>query len=170
MRVLLAVILCFSMVAPIHADEPSPGYASMKLLFCAYGSIGSQPVPPPPGFENQFAVAVVEVNSSRAVPNAPLPKVTLLYGRGKPIGTKRVISVEVFDEPFVPGEGNMAFYLNTNPRGHTHRWGGTLPAGMVHLRVRVALPAQAFVPIPKSCRVRIGPYVIEGPVDGSWPT
>jgi hypothetical protein len=158
------------MVAPVHADEPLPGYAWLKLLFCAYGSVGMQPYPLPPNYENQFAVAVVEVNNSRPVPNAPLPEVTLLYEKGKSIGTKRVVSVDVFDEPFVAGEGDMAFYLNTDRRGHTHRWDRTLPGGMVHLRVRVALPTQSFLPVPKSCRVRIGPYVIEGPIDGSWAT
>ena len=167
MRVLLACLLCLSMVAPVHADEPLPGYASMKLFFCAFGSANFVA----PGVNNEFAVAVVEVDNSRPVPNAPLPEVTLLYGGAKSIGTKRVVSVEVFDEPFVPGEGDMAFYLNTDPRGHTHRWDGTLPAGMVHLRVRAALQTQSLLEsMPKSCRVTIGPYMIEGAVDGIWAT
>jgi hypothetical protein len=170
MRVLFAGLLCLITAAPVAADEPLPGYASLKLLYCAFGSIGLQPVPPPPGFENQFAVAVVEVNNSRKVPNAPLPYVTLLDQRGKAIGTKRVISVEVFDEPFIPGEGNGAFYLNTDPRGHTQTWDGTLPTGMIRLRIRVALATQSFVSMPRSCRVTVGPYSVEAPADGSWAT
>lgn len=170
MRVLLAALLCFIAVAPVAADQPLPGYAWMKLLFCAYGSVGAQPLHPPPGYENQFAEAVVELNNTRRVPNAPAPNVTLLYPSGKSITTKRVISVEVFDEPYVPGEGDMAFYLNTDSRGHTHNWDGTLTTGMVHLRVRVALSTRSWVPMPTSCKVTIGPYKIEGPVDGSWAT
>lgn len=166
MRVLLAGLLCLVIVPPVHANEPLAGYASMKLLFCASGSgniVG-------PGLDSEFAVAVVEVNNSRLLPNAPLPEVTLLYEGGKTIGTKRVVSVDVFDEPFVPGESDFAFYLNTDQRGHTHRWDGTLPLGMVHLRVRVALQTQSLESMPKSCRVRIGPSMIEGPAEGIWAT
>jgi hypothetical protein len=170
MRLFIALLLCLSTAAPANAEQPLPGYAWMKLFFCAYGSVGWQPIHPPPGFENEFAVAVVEVNNERALPNAPAPDVTLLYQDGKTIGTKRVVSVEVFDEPFVPGEGSMGFYLATRRGGHTHPWNGTLPTGMVHLRVRVALAAQNGVPPPQLCRVRLGPYTVEGPWDGIWAT
>ena len=153
-------------VAPAAADEPLPAYASMKLLFCAYG--GVRGITSLAESEDQFATAVVEVNNGRKVPNAPLPKITLLGDQGKFFDTIRVISVEVFDEPFEPGEGNGGFYLSSDPRGHTHAWDGTLPTGMVHLRVHVALPPQSRLPIMKSCRVSLGPYAVEGPVDEVW--
>lgn len=65
-------------------------------------------------------------------------------------------------------EGYGAFYLNTDPRGHTATWDGTLPAGMVHLRVRVALAMQSGLGMPRACRVTIGRYKVEGPVDERW--
>lgn len=170
-QLLIALVFTIMSTGAIAADEPLPGYASMKLLFCAYGGIGAQPSPMPANFENQFAVAVVELNSSREVSQAPLPTLSLLYGERAALTTKRVISVEQFDEPYVRGEGNMAFYLNSNLRGHTVPWNRTIPGGMIHLRVRVALATQQdSVLIPRACRVTLGPYSVQGPVDGSWPT
>ena len=171
MRLLLGVLLCLSAFQPVAADESSPARVSMKLLFCANGSIGIEPsMQAQPGFESQLAVAVVEVNTSQKAIHSSLPQVTLLYDKEQSASTKRVISAEVFDEPFVAGETNMAFYLNTDRRGHTHPWDETLPIGMVHLRVRVALAMQSSLPMPKACRVKIGPYMVEGPIDGTWPT
>jgi hypothetical protein len=144
----------------------------MKLFFCAYGSIGVKPRPLPPGFETQFAVAVIEINGSFVdMTNAPAPDIMLFDQAGKVTKTKRVISVEVFDEPYVAGEGNFAYYLNTDPRGRTRSWNGTLPGGMIHLRVRVALATQDYLrAVPGRCSVTLGPYKGEGQVDGEWPT
>lgn len=60
-RAAIAVLLFLISFVPARADEPLPGFATMKLLFCASGSVGLQPVPAPRGFENQFADAVVDV-------------------------------------------------------------------------------------------------------------
>src|SRR5579872_6621148 len=119
---LIATLLLVAESSAAKAERLSSSLAYMKLLFCAYGSIGQQPQPLPPGFENQFAVAVVEVNSSYDFEKAPLPTITLIDPRGIRTMSKRVISVEVFDEPYELHEGNVAFYLNTDPRGHTHKW------------------------------------------------
>ncbi len=141
------------------------------MLFCAYGPIGQQPIHPPPEFESQFAVPVFEVNSSLDMKNAPLPSITLFDEAGKATKTKRVILAEVFDEPHIAGNGNFAFYLDSNPRGRTRRWNGTLPGGVIHLRVRVALATRDFPnALSGLCRVRVGAYQVDGPVDGSWPT
>jgi hypothetical protein len=169
LRILLAALLLLTTATARGADELKPGYATMKLLFCAYGSIGLRPLHPPPGFETQFAVAVIEVNSSFDMPNAPEPDIMLFDQAGKPTKTNRVISVEVFDEPYVAGDGNFAYYLDTNPRGRTRSWNRTLPGGMIHLRVHVALATQDFLDFVR-CRVTVGPYKVEGPVDGTWPT
>ncbi|MBV9148944.1 MAG: hypothetical protein JO024_03700 [Candidatus Eremiobacteraeota bacterium] len=168
----LATLLLLASATARAANQPPPGYAYMKLFYCAYGGIGFQPLHPPLGFENEFAVAVIEVNSSIEVKDAPAPDVTLFDGTGKSTKTKRLASVEVFDEPYVAGEGDGAYYLNTDPRGRTHAWNRTIPTGMIHLRVRVALPTQdnTALPVQARCRVTIGPYSVEGPTDGEWPT
>lgn len=42
------------------------------------------------------------------------------------------------------------------------------PAGRIRLRVRVALVAEPLAPV--QFRLTVGSHVIEGPVNGSWPT
>ena len=169
LRILLPVLLLLTTTTARGADQLKSGYATMKLLFCAFGSVGLLPAHPPPGFETQFATAVVAVNSSFDMPNAPAPQILLFDKAGKATKTKRVISVEVFDEPYIAGESNDAYYLNTDPRGRTRSWSGTLPGGMIHLRARVALATQNLLNFAR-CRVTIGPYEAEGPVDSNWGT
>ena len=89
------------------------------------------------------------------------------YWAGRATKLKRVVEIDVFEEHRVATEGLFAYYLNTtsNP---TRPWDGTLPAGRIRLRVRVALVA---VPVdPVRFKLTIGRYVIEGLVDGSWAT
>jgi hypothetical protein len=52
---------------------------------------------------------------------------------------KRVVTVEIFDETRIATEGTFAFYLNTASYSGTRPWNGTLPAGRIQLRIRVAL-------------------------------
>ena len=166
---MLALTLFLAALGTAPTDQATLRYPSIKLLFCAFGSIGLQPVPPPPGFENEFAEAVVEINNDGKVVNAPLPYVTLYAEHGKVWQTKRVVSVEVFDEPWVRGEGDVGFYMGT--RGNTHAWDRVLLGGMIRLRVRVALNTQQWLrPMPNRCKVTFGPDMVEGPVDGEWPT
>ena len=66
------------------------------------------------------------------------------------------------------GEGSFAYYLNP---GGTQPLSGTLRAGRMRLRVRVALVEEPRAPVfPMTFRLTIGSHVIEGPVDGVWPT
>jgi hypothetical protein len=172
---LSAIVSFFVASARSDAAEQPLRIAQMKLLYCSFGSIGLQPNPLPSGFENQFAVAVVEVNSYADIPNAPPPTITLFDEEGKSTKTKRVISVSVFDEPYIEHEGNAAFWLGTARNSRTHLWDGTLPAGMIHLRVRVALATQEMPHVGPGasggrCTVTIGGDSVEGPVDSSWPT
>jgi hypothetical protein len=148
-------------VQPAEADE------NAKSLFCAFGGVGLVPIQRPPGFESEFAVAVVEINSPRKTTHAAVSDFVLFDQAGRATKIKRVVSVEVFDETRVASEGLFAYYLNTTSNA-THPWDGTLPAGRIRLRVRVALVGVPVAPI--RFKLMIGRYVIEGPVDGSWPT
>ena len=166
--VLLAAVAPLFLLVPARA---AGAVVAVKLLFCAYGSVGLEPVPKPAGFEDQFAVAVIEVNSTAETIAASKPSIELIGSAGNTVRTKRVISVETFDEPYVSGEGNFAYYLNTATQSRSRAWDGTLPGGMIHLRVRVALDADKLPDaIPGRCRVRLGNATVEGPIDGIWPT
>lgn len=160
--VLSACVIKPAAVQPAEADE------NAKPLFCAYGSVSVIPVSPPPGFESQFAVAVVEINSSKENANVTVSDFALFDQRGTAIKANRVISVEEFDEPNNPNVGTWAYYLNTAKNGHTRLWNGVLPTGRIRLRIRVAFAEPPKAPV--RFRLSVGREVIEGPVDGSWPT
>jgi hypothetical protein len=152
-------------------QEGRPGNAT--ALFCAYGSVGFIPVPRPAGFESEFAVAVVEIRSPVAIAKVPISDFELFDRQGKATPLKRVTDADVFEaEPFTRARagnlGSVAYYLNPGPGGGTHAWDGTLPAGTIRLRIRVAL--QGVPNLPDRFRIQVGTYVIEGRVDASWPT
>jgi hypothetical protein len=123
------------------------------------------PDPPPPGFESQFAVVVLEIESPRNIPNVAVSDFALLDGAGKATNAKRIIEVEEFRRPRVATEGSMAYYLNP---GGTRPWNGTLPAGRIRLRVQVALVAEPTAAV--SYKLTLGQYAIGGPCDAEWPT
>jgi hypothetical protein len=146
---------------------------SARVLFCEFGSVGFIPVPRPAGFESEFAVTVVEIRSAAAMTNVPVSEFVLLERHGGTTAMKRVAQVEVFEpEPFIyvsgGAPGKSAYYLNPGPGDGTHPWDGTLPAGKIRLRIRVALKSAPLE--PDRFRLRLGPHLIEGPVDGAWPT
>jgi hypothetical protein len=155
----------------IAVQEQVQGTAT--VLFCAFGSVGLVPVPRPAGFESEFAVAVVGIKSSSSLSNVPVSDFVLLGQHGETTAMKRVVQIDVFEPgPFLyvrPGApAKFGYYLNPGPGNGTHAWDGTLPAGKIRLRIRVALNS---VPLePERFRLRLGPYLIEGPVDGAWPT
>ena len=158
----LAVVLAgVSLSSTSAAITQSAG----KSLFCAHGSIGMRPNPLPPGYETQFAVAVVEIQSAMEVPNVGVTEFSLFNNDGKETKLKRVMEVEEFSRTPVADEGRFAYYLN---RGGTRPWDGKLPARTVPLRVRVALLETPMQPV--RFRLVIGTNVIEGKVDGRWPT
>jgi hypothetical protein len=163
---LLALSACTIKPAAV---QPAEAEENAKSLFCAFGSVGGLvPIQRPPGFESEFAVAVVEINSLRKTTHVAVSDFVLFDQAGKATKLKRVVNVEVFDEPRVATEGLFAYYLNTTSASATHPWDGTLPAGRIRLRVRVALVE--FPVAPVRFKLTIERYVIEGPVDGSWPT
>lgn len=119
-----------------------------------------------PGEDNESALAVVEIDSHRIITNATVSDFRLWDRAGKEQNLTHAVSVEVFNRVHVPSEGSATYYLN---RGGTTPWDGTLPARAIRLRVRSgfsANPAEDFMRF----RIKIGPYVIEGPVEGTWPS
>jgi crossover junction endodeoxyribonuclease RusA len=71
--VLLVVLASAGLSSTSAALTQSAG----KSLFCAHGSIGMRPSPLPPGFETQFAVAVVEIQSAMEVSNVDVTEFSL---------------------------------------------------------------------------------------------
>ena len=154
-----------ALAAPPAADSIAVHSVTIKKLYCAFGGVSLIPVPTPPDFEAQFAVVVLEVDSVIATPHVAVTDFALTDGAGKTTRLKRVVSVEVFARPRVATEGIAAYYLNP---GGTHPWNGTLPAGKICLRIRVALPqdpgnAAAFM-------IKIDGQAVAGSVDCCWPT
>jgi hypothetical protein len=152
---------------PVRA-ETAANTADAKVLFCAYWTPGVTPRPLPVGFESQFALAVVEINNLTATPKASVSDFALVGEKGIVASLKRVINVEDFDEPRGASEDIVPYYMHTSPIGGTRPWNGTLPAGMIRLRVRVALADDPIGPL--RCRLTVGPYVIEGPITTTWAT
>jgi hypothetical protein len=150
--------------------EKAEAAANAKSLFCAFGGVGITPIPRPPGFESEFAVAVVEINSSRQTANVAVSDFVLFDQDGRAATKlKRVVKVEEFDAlPHPAIDGLFAYYLDTASSAN-HPWNGTLPAGRIRLRIRVALVDAPIAP-PVRFKLMIGGHVIEGPVDGDWPT
>lgn len=138
---------------------------SAKSLFCAYGGIGTAPNPLPVGYETQFAVAVVEIDSPRETSKNAVTDFVLYDQGGAATRFKRIVEAEIFDRPRVASEGEFAYYVNP---GGTRPFSGTLPVGRIRIRVRVALERAPVAPV--RFRIVIGPHAVEGLVDGSWPT
>lgn len=155
---------CWAM--PFIALEPTASDTSVKPLYCAFGGIGITPIHPPQGFESEFAVAVVEINSPSETANVTVSDFVLLDQGGKATKFKRVVQIEVFHRPRIATEGIGAYYENP---GGTSPWNGTLPAGKIRLRIKVALLGEPGMAV--RFRLKIGQYIIEGPVNGGeWDT
>ena len=92
--------------------------AGVTPVFCTHGSIGLIPSSPPPGFESEFAVVVVQIDSPREIANAAVSEFALFDAAGKETKFNRVVAVEEFHRAHVATEGSFAHYLNS---------GGTLP-------------------------------------------
>ena len=160
---LLTAQPCLTMPVAVEAATAN---SNVKSLFCAFGGIGMTPIHPPPGFVSEFAVAVVELNSPRETPNVVVSDFVLFNQAGKATRFKRVVAVEEFDRERIPAEGIDAYYLNP---GGTRPWNGTLPAGKIRLRIKVALPEDPGMAV--TFRFKIGKYIIKGPVNGGgWDT
>jgi hypothetical protein len=158
----LALYACIVM----PAADSTTAKGSVKALLCVYGGVSLRPISPPPGFESEFAVAVVEINSPSETKNAAVSDFVLLDRTGRAMMFKRVVNVEQFNgalatkDPFT--------YLNPIYGDGTRPWNGTLPVGRIRLRVRVALVDEQIAPV--SFRLVVGRYLIIGPVNGAWGT
>lgn len=168
-RSLLILVLVASsaylQAGQVPATAAAEGPAGAKALYCAYGGISHVPLSPPPGFETQFAVAVVEINSPAEIANVTVSDFALFDRAGQVTKFKRVVMVEEFDRARIATEGEAAYYLNP---GGTRTWNGTLPAGRIRLRVRVALLERPIAPV--RFQLTLGRQVVEGPVNAEWPT
>jgi hypothetical protein len=144
------------------------------VLFCAYGGVGLVPDPLPPGYETEFASIVVQLDN----PGAVLDGVTvlgasLLDANGAAVASfRRLDHFVILPALETPGPtlGTFAVYLNPEGTPFT----GSLPSGRTVLRVRFSIDRDPTV-LPTRCRLELGgigasPLVIEGGVDGSWPT
>jgi hypothetical protein len=74
-----------------QAPPTSPAAGSSKALFGAYGSVGLRPLNPPPDLDVHFAVAIVEIASSRDIPNAAVSDFALYDGGRMVTRFKRVV-------------------------------------------------------------------------------
>lgn len=163
-----------SVVGSGCAYTPSPGGASpgipssydARALFCAYGGVGTVPDPLPPGYEADFAVVVIAIESSRSVSGVTVADFALLDAAGAPTRSRRVVELEEFDRPRVTSEGEFAYYLNPNG---TRKWDGIVQAGRSRIRIRFALE-HAPAATPVGFRLTFGSQVIEGRIAGEWPT
>ena len=172
----LAVAASLSLAGCARTPTPTAVVASVTTattLFCAYGGVGLVPDPLPPGYETEFAAIVVELdNPGAAVEGVSVQGATLLDGAGTPNASlRRVDHVVVLSEaPADPTDGIFAVFLNPEGAPFT----GTIPPGRTRLRVRFSLDRDPAA-LPALCHLELGgfgatPLVIEGNVDGSWPT
>jgi hypothetical protein len=152
--------------------SPVGAELSATMLFCAYGGVGIAPDPLPPGYDTQFAEIVIEVNNpGAALGGVTVASANLLDAQGVHAASMRRVDRFVVLPPLeTPGPtlGTFAVYLN--PKGTPFT--GTLGPGRTQLRVRVSIDRDPSA-VPAQCRITLGgpaPKVIEGKVDGSWPT
>jgi hypothetical protein len=147
------------------AQTTIPSEIQTKALVCAYGGVGFRPIPLPPDFDTEFAVVVVEIASSSSIPNVGVSEFSILSKDRSEVKMKHVVQVEEFlDIPSNDGRSPDSYIFN----GATRPWNGTLPAGRILLRIRVALEHLPAAPL--KFRLLLGNRVIEGEVAGEWPT
>jgi hypothetical protein len=109
----------------------------------------------------------VQINSARNLIGVTVQGFTLFDSAGTATQMAHIISEQVFDEPYVAGEGSMGRYLNTSSPNRDRPWNGVLPTGTVNLRIRVELQGEPPT-FPTRCVVKVGPYTISGGIDGAW--
>jgi hypothetical protein len=162
------IVVAVGCVPSAHPSPPQPAVRNRdgaRALFCAYGGVGLTPREPPRDFVRHSAVAVVEISSRRRITDVKVTEFTLFDRNDRLTTFTRVVAIEGFlNRSRRASEGPFAYYLN--PAGAP--WDGTLPAGTIRLRVHVALAEEPTDLV--RFRVSLGPFVVEGPVDGEWPT
>lgn len=160
-----------------HGLAQEPLNVTARAMFGAYGGLSAAPVDPNDP-ERFFAEVVVEVSSAAEVRNVSVADLVTDFSLVNDTGTtgiRRVVSVHMIDlevldrwassRPRPPGE--CGYWRR--PEGAT-AWNGTLPSGVILLRIRVALAAKPARPDPDdgSYRVVIGQHVVEGPIRCVW--
>jgi hypothetical protein len=143
------------------AIEPAADNANVKPLFCAFGAIGKASMHSPYGPESELALAVVEISSPRKMGDMTVSSFQLFDKAGKVTGLRRVVGVTEFVRLRAATESEEAYYLHSDS---TRPWDGTLPATKIRLCIRVALLSTPIQPV--RFRLTIGPYLVEGPVNG----
>jgi hypothetical protein len=169
---LLLMVGCARAEPPASAS-PAP-VPTIVARFCAHGGVGLTPVPTPPEFESQFVTVVVDVdNPSSDIPGVAVRELVLLDAAGgvdAPL--RRVDHVVVLayeaSPPLPSSDGGWAYYLNPPGKPFT----GTLPKGVTRLRVRASLKNPPRDPVRFRLQLMgpAAPLVVEGKVDGAWPT
>jgi hypothetical protein len=172
MRVSVAM-LALSLVDGCSRSAPPPTPPPTgSALFCAYGGVGLVPIPAPPEFETELAVVVVDVQNQGPAPrNVVVTDVVLVNAEGTTTALRRVQAVEVLSTaepaPSPRAPGSWAYYLN--PGGQP--FNGTLRVGRTRLRIRVSLKASPVGPVRFQLTFGLeAPLVVEGGVNGTWPT
>ncbi len=171
----LGTLLAGSAAACSRTSTPVPPATSeitARVLFCAYGGVGMMPNPLPPGYETQFAEIVIEVNNpGAALGGVTVASANLLDAQGANAASMRRVDRFVVLPPLeTPGPTLGIFAVYLNPKGTPFT--GTLAPGRTQLRARVSIDRDPSA-VPAQCRITLGgpaPKVIEGKVDGSWPT
>ncbi len=161
-HILLSILLYVPGLCSTQSGNMPVSGTKSRMLFCAYGSYSLQS----PRYHPTVVVAVLDLYSERKLEAANVSEVALIARGGQESTMTRLVKVEIFGEPHLPHESYGEYYLDTNPAGATRPWTGVLPLGHVHLRIQ---PEVSNLPSPERCRVKVGPYVIEGPVSfGPW--
>jgi hypothetical protein len=136
--------------------------------------VGLVPDPLPPGYETEFASIAIELdNPGSAIDGVTVLGASLLDAAGATTASLRRVDHFVVMPPLeTPGPSLGIFAVYLNPEGTPFT--GTLPPGRTVLRVRFSIDRDPVL-LPARCRLQLGgvgssPLVIEGGVDGSWPT
>lgn len=170
--VLVAVVVVLGtsgIVTPGVVPIVPSGGATM--MFCAHGGVSFEPIPTPSGFESEFAEVVIAINSAKPIANVSVSKFELLGSKGTVSKLKRVASIGRFvDLPPPPDWGSFAYYMRPEMSDSAYGWDGTLPRGLFLLRVRMSVVPVAGDEEVTRCRIELGPYTVEGPLDGEWST
>jgi hypothetical protein len=167
----LPLVGCMRAPTPSSLVEPLP---TGTMLFCAYGGVGTVPDPLPPGYETDFATVAFKLNNpGEAIERVRVLGAALLDAEGETTASFcRVDHFVVLPPLESPGPSLGIFAVYLNPEGTP--FSGILPAGATQLRVRFSLD-RGPTEIPTRCRLELGGFrsshlVIEGKVNGRWPT
>ena len=168
----MAIVVGSAVACAVEAPPAPQAAITSQAVFCASGGVGMRPKNPPPDYEMWFAVAVIEIKNPVGETQPTVSEFSLIDRTGAVTPFKRVIEVDDFDRPPVPGWGSGASYLNKGraapPGDRTRPWNGVLRVGTTLLRVRVSLtkdPAES-----DRFRLVLGSIVTEGKVNARWPT